>query len=334
MTASSRDSPYFPQNQGLGGGGSGIRTRDGVAPIHALQACALDHSATPPIAWAGETSRARAAPPPPGHGSWRGAANSAIMPDRAHGARGPAMVTRRGFLSGMAAAGATLGCPALIGAGAGRRCHRLHHAPGVRSDLHRHHERLFRRPFREARARLQGAGPARQRRGLSARARRPGAVRLHRRARLDPRRRRPRTRRSWRSPRSASGRLPHRQPRREAAAAPAPICVGKTIGVISVGRPVGRPGRCRDDRRRRQARATPSASPPATAPARSSSSATAGSTASSAISRSATRCSSRRKNLAFIDIDKVLPAPGGAYYTTQRDDRDQARHRAAHAARA
>jgi hypothetical protein len=31
-----------------GGGGSGIRTRDGVAPIHALQACAFNRSATPP----------------------------------------------------------------------------------------------------------------------------------------------------------------------------------------------------------------------------------------------------------------------------------------------
>lgn len=30
------------------GGGSGIRTRDGVAPIHALQACAFNRSATPP----------------------------------------------------------------------------------------------------------------------------------------------------------------------------------------------------------------------------------------------------------------------------------------------
>ena len=34
---------------GLGtGGGSGIRTRDGVSPIHALQACAFNRSATPP----------------------------------------------------------------------------------------------------------------------------------------------------------------------------------------------------------------------------------------------------------------------------------------------
>src|SRR5437764_15497754 len=30
------------------GGGSGIRTRDTVARIHALQACAFNHSATPP----------------------------------------------------------------------------------------------------------------------------------------------------------------------------------------------------------------------------------------------------------------------------------------------
>jgi hypothetical protein len=34
----------------LGGGGSGIRTRDTVARIHALQACAFNHSATPPCA--------------------------------------------------------------------------------------------------------------------------------------------------------------------------------------------------------------------------------------------------------------------------------------------
>src|SRR5690349_24836065 len=30
------------------GGGSGIRTRDTVSRIHALQACAFNHSATPP----------------------------------------------------------------------------------------------------------------------------------------------------------------------------------------------------------------------------------------------------------------------------------------------
>ena len=30
------------------GGGSGIRTHDRVAPIHAFQACAFDRSATPP----------------------------------------------------------------------------------------------------------------------------------------------------------------------------------------------------------------------------------------------------------------------------------------------
>ena len=30
------------------GGGQGIRTLEGVAPLHAFQACAFDHSANPP----------------------------------------------------------------------------------------------------------------------------------------------------------------------------------------------------------------------------------------------------------------------------------------------
>ena len=34
---------------GLSGGGSGIRTRDTVSRIHTFQACAFNHSATPPI---------------------------------------------------------------------------------------------------------------------------------------------------------------------------------------------------------------------------------------------------------------------------------------------
>ena len=33
---------------GLIGGGSGIRTRDTVSRIHTFQACAFNHSATPP----------------------------------------------------------------------------------------------------------------------------------------------------------------------------------------------------------------------------------------------------------------------------------------------
>jgi hypothetical protein len=32
------------------GGGSGIRTRDRVSPMHAFQACAFNRSATPPVA--------------------------------------------------------------------------------------------------------------------------------------------------------------------------------------------------------------------------------------------------------------------------------------------
>ena len=31
------------------GGGSGIRTRDTVSRIHTFQACAFNHSATPPL---------------------------------------------------------------------------------------------------------------------------------------------------------------------------------------------------------------------------------------------------------------------------------------------
>ena len=42
------------EGAGLGGGGSGIRTRDTVSRIHTFQACAFNHSATPP----GETHRA------------------------------------------------------------------------------------------------------------------------------------------------------------------------------------------------------------------------------------------------------------------------------------
>src|SRR5690349_6007257 len=38
----------FSLNAGLIGGGSGIRTHDSVAAIHAFQACAFDRSATPP----------------------------------------------------------------------------------------------------------------------------------------------------------------------------------------------------------------------------------------------------------------------------------------------
>ena len=46
----------------IGGGGSGIRTRDGVAPIHALQACAFNHSATPPECPAGGLRNSSGAP--------------------------------------------------------------------------------------------------------------------------------------------------------------------------------------------------------------------------------------------------------------------------------
>src|ERR1044071_3120914 len=52
-----------------GGGGSGIRPRDRVAPIHAFQACAFDRSATPPSHLAAPRRAAAAAdvakPPPP-----------------------------------------------------------------------------------------------------------------------------------------------------------------------------------------------------------------------------------------------------------------------------
>jgi hypothetical protein len=33
----------------MAGGGSGIRTRDTVSRIHTFQACAFNHSATPPL---------------------------------------------------------------------------------------------------------------------------------------------------------------------------------------------------------------------------------------------------------------------------------------------
>src|SRR6266704_993424 len=46
-SASDRDS--LRRSETGSGGGSGIRTRDGVAPIHALQACAFNRSATPPL---------------------------------------------------------------------------------------------------------------------------------------------------------------------------------------------------------------------------------------------------------------------------------------------
>ena len=65
-TLQSLDSPFVPRLSPLSllrsvahvsgpdkiafGGGSGIRTHDTVARIHAFQACAFDHSATPPRA--------------------------------------------------------------------------------------------------------------------------------------------------------------------------------------------------------------------------------------------------------------------------------------------
>jgi hypothetical protein len=39
---------YFKDLQRNNGGGSGIRTRDTVSRIHTFQACAFNHSATPP----------------------------------------------------------------------------------------------------------------------------------------------------------------------------------------------------------------------------------------------------------------------------------------------
>ena len=49
------------QNTGkcTSGGGSGIRTRDTVSRIHTFQACAFNHSATPP-----QSAFARPAGPP------------------------------------------------------------------------------------------------------------------------------------------------------------------------------------------------------------------------------------------------------------------------------
>ena len=43
-----RQTVFQNGNFGQGGGGSGIRTRDTVARIHTFQACAFNHSATPP----------------------------------------------------------------------------------------------------------------------------------------------------------------------------------------------------------------------------------------------------------------------------------------------
>src|ERR1700680_5147301 len=48
------------------GGGSGIRTRDGVAPIHALQACAFNRSATPPLPPGRPRREAETSEPPAG----------------------------------------------------------------------------------------------------------------------------------------------------------------------------------------------------------------------------------------------------------------------------
>jgi hypothetical protein len=42
------DEDFSNKNKGLAGGGRGIRTLDTVARIHAFQACAFSHSATPP----------------------------------------------------------------------------------------------------------------------------------------------------------------------------------------------------------------------------------------------------------------------------------------------
>jgi hypothetical protein len=41
--------PAFGVCYGLAGGGGGIRTRDTVSRIHTFQACAFNHSATPPL---------------------------------------------------------------------------------------------------------------------------------------------------------------------------------------------------------------------------------------------------------------------------------------------
>src|SRR5215471_7422046 len=48
------------------GGGSGIRTHDTVSRIHAFQACALSHSAIPPVQ-GGEYSHARWGDNPAAH---------------------------------------------------------------------------------------------------------------------------------------------------------------------------------------------------------------------------------------------------------------------------
>ncbi len=48
IAPSPRYPPDFCKTRRQAGGGGGIRTRDTVARIHALQACAFDHSATPP----------------------------------------------------------------------------------------------------------------------------------------------------------------------------------------------------------------------------------------------------------------------------------------------
>src|SRR5438128_5419043 len=42
--------PISVDNSKCCGGGSGIRTRDRVSPMHAFQACAFNRSATPPVA--------------------------------------------------------------------------------------------------------------------------------------------------------------------------------------------------------------------------------------------------------------------------------------------
>ena len=62
MDKARRLSHYIPYNQGImwavldgigqvSGGGSGIRTHDTVTRIHTFQACAFNHSATPPFSY-------------------------------------------------------------------------------------------------------------------------------------------------------------------------------------------------------------------------------------------------------------------------------------------
>src|SRR4051794_23459067 len=90
----------------LGGGGSGIRTRDTVARIHAFQACAFNHSATPPCAsfrGGADTSEPlgpaqRGAGRPPGRPTrtemrWCAAEHRAMLPPRRNPAKlkGPQM---------------------------------------------------------------------------------------------------------------------------------------------------------------------------------------------------------------------------------------------------